>query len=189
MAVGSIAQQISRQRSAISGGIGIEGDKKLMHLLSRLPDQVFARVVGKATAKAATPVSRTAKRLAPKQFGILRKSIGKKTVKYRRTQTVLTYVGPRLGFKQMAPDGRYRNPVFYAHLMEGGHNIVRAGSLGQQRSAKGDRLIRAKGTGQIIGRVAAQPFMRPAYERNRAEILRIFRQELGTGIRREAGLA
>ena len=42
--------------------------------------------------------------------------------------------------------GRYRNSVYWGHIVEGGHRIVTK-------------------SGKVVGYVSAQPFMQPAFER------------------------
>jgi len=139
----------------------VTGDKQLERKLARLPDRVLNRVVRRASAKAMIPVSRSAKANAPRETGLLAKSIGRKTKVFKSGGTVQTVVGPRLGFKQMVtlPNGKtmLRNPFKYAHLVE----------FGTRHSA-------------------AKPFMRPALESNKGAIIAVYRSELASGVVREA---
>lgn len=150
-------------------GISLTGDKELIRKLDRLGKKGYRRTVAKAASKAMTPVSKTAKRLAPRgATGLLRKSIGKKSKWYSGTLVVI--IGPRKGFKRLitSKSGKARsvNPAKYAHLVELGHSIVAGG--------------------EVVGHVPARPFLRPALFQNKAKVISILRRELRAGLLLEA---
>jgi len=158
----------------------LQGDRRLMHILDNLPDKIRKKVMRPATSKAMTPVSKEAKRLASKETKTLQKSIGKKTKVYKNA--VMTVVGPRRGYKD-AETGR--NPSNYAHLVEFGHDTVKAGSKGTKINKKG-QTIKIRGSGKTISRVPPHPFIRPAMENKRSEVKSILIREVGKGIEKAA---
>lgn len=161
------------------GGVVLEGDKELERKLRALPKRVFKNVVRGATTKAMTPATKTAKRLAKGigDRGTIAKSIGKKTKTYPRTQTIVTLVGPRRGFKDTESG---HNPSNTAHLAEFGTapHVIRS-----------EKPMGPKGVFGLIVHHPGQkatPFMRPALDNNEAQILSIYRRALSDGIVRQA---
>ncbi|MCP4617177.1 MAG: hypothetical protein GY844_12190 [Bradyrhizobium sp.] len=144
----------------MANGVLLEGHGRLLRKLRRLPQTVQRRVMRPAVSKALTPVNRDAKRRAPRATGLLKKSIGKKVKVYRHSGTVWGAVGVRRGYKARMPDGRYRDPDKYAHLVE----------LGTQHSP-------------------AQPFLRPAMDANRERALAILADTVRAGLAKEAAKA
>jgi len=135
----------------------LQGHKKLLRKLQRLPDAVQRRILRPAVNKALTPINRDAKRRAPKETGLLRRSIGKKVKVYKRTGVVWGAVGIRKGYKTQLPDGSWRNPEMYAALVERGTRTTRA-----------------------------QPFLRPAMDANRERALSILADAVRAGLAKEA---
>ena len=105
----------------------LEGQKELMARLDALHTTRWGRVVRPAINAALTPINRAAKRNAPKRFGILKKSIGKKVKLYSKNRVVWGAVGVRSGFKTYIA-GRNINPRKYAHIVEFGAKPHRIGS-------------------------------------------------------------
>lgn len=170
-------------------GISLTGDKDLIRKLDRLGKKGYRKTVAKAMSKAATPVSKLAKRLAPvgkgPTRGLLKRSIGKKSKWYRGTRVVI--IGPRKGFKRtiVTRKGvRHVDPANYAHLVELGHFAVTGGKV--DRINRGTGRPASKKQGRVGGRVAAQPFLRPALFQNKENIKRILHRELRAGLLREA---
>lgn len=106
--------------------VTIEGDAKLMRRLGGIKEAVKRRILKKAVNDAARPWVKIAKSKAPRQSGLLRKSMGIKVRVYRSTGNVVAMVGPRKGFKRevVVRDRRgrkqtvMRDPIRYAHLVE-----------------------------------------------------------------------
>jgi HK97 gp10 family phage protein len=101
----------------------LTGLKDVLDRLAHLRKQTTrSKIARRALQMASTPILKTAKRLAPKETGLLRKSIGRRLKTYRRTGTVFVMIGPRYGFKQLVTlaSGKQhlRNPIKYAHLVE-----------------------------------------------------------------------
>lgn len=162
--------------------ISLVGDKELIAKLMALGPKVYKNVVSKAARRAMAPVIKTARQLAPKETGQLRKSIGVKQKKYPRNGRIVTIVGPRTGFEiTTTVDTIFgklkttRNPVKYAHLVEYG---TRAHTLA---SVDGDKLKIMSHPG-----ATAKPFMRPAFDANEQRAVSIMRSELAAGVVREA---
>jgi HK97 gp10 family phage protein len=137
-------------------GVLLEGDVRLRRKLERLETKSQKKIVRPAVNAALTPINKAAKRKASVETGLLKKSIGKK-VKTYRSGTVWGGVGPRTGFKTQMEDGRFRNPVKYAHLVE----------LGTRHSP-------------------ARPFLRPALDEQRPHALAVLAAKVRAGIEKEA---
>jgi len=140
-------------------GFGVEliGDKKLRRKLQQLAGGAQRRIVRPAVSKALTPINRAAKRRCPVETGLLKRSIGKKVKAYKWSGTVWGGVGPRVGYKKQMPDGSWRNPTKYAHLVE-------LGTVG----------------------LAARPFLRPALDTNRQKAMGILATEIRRRLEKEA---
>lgn len=137
-------------------GIKITGEKELRRRLNRLASAAQRKIVRPAVNVALTPVNKAAKAKAPVKTGTLKKSLGKRVKAYTRTGVVWGGIGPRSGFKWVDDKGHAHNPVNYAQLVE----------LGTQHSA-------------------AQPFLRPALDERKAEVLTTLNQKVNEGIQRE----
>lgn len=166
-------------------GLRITGDKALAKALHKLPSAAYNRVVRPANTKVMRPVLKIARQLVPVQFGVLKESLGIKTKTYPKKGVVFTVVGPRIGFhvpigkeiKRKAGRGEggkfesrgviklnyVRSPTKYAHLVELGH--------GGPQPAE------------------AKPFLRPAFDGQKATMLVRYKGLLRKGIEREAARA
>lgn len=167
------------------GGIVLSGADPLIAKLVELPSKVFRKGLLSASRKAMRPVVAQAKATAPRETGTLKQSIGIKIKTYPKRGTVVTIVGPRAGFG-IEYEGRKRDPVYYAHLQEGGHRVVAANTLGTRFSKKVGNLIKVKGSGAVLGRVPPRPFLQPALKSNQAVVVAILRTELAAFVAKEA---
>ena len=75
--------------------------------------------------KRASKKRTAAKREVPVDTGLLKKSIGKKVKTYRQDGVVWVAVGPRSGFEEHIDGVVVKNPVKYAHLVEGHNPFMR----------------------------------------------------------------
>lgn len=179
----------------MSAGFGIDGKftgvADVMRRLRALPDKLQRKVKRKALEKATKPTLLAARRLAPKESGLLKKSVARKTATYKASGTIVAMIGPRRGMKRMVTrEGRrwprYADPVHYAHLAEYG---TRPHALG-----KGSRLARvgpgaAKAAAARAKRLARwQAELRKATNPARHYQLqqRIAKQQAAEAARREA---
>lgn len=123
-------------------------------------DQLERRGMRDALLKAATPMVKKTRQLAPKKTGALRKSISKKGSTNPAKQSAEVKIGPRKSF-------RFKNqkPIAYAHLVEFGHIAKTPG-------------------GSIAGFVAPRPFMRPAFEAEKAGAQKKYAAEVSNAIHR-----
>ncbi len=163
-------------------GLKISGDKALAKALHKLPTAAYNRVVKPANAKVMRPVLKVAKQLVPVEFGVLKESLGIKTKTYPKKGVVFTVVGPRIGFhvpigKEIkkpsvrGAGGKFesggvktlnyvRSPTKYGHLVELGH--------GGPHPA------------------AAHPYLRPAFDGQKATMLVRYIALIKQGMEREA---
>ncbi|QNN24337.1 hypothetical protein HED60_19355 [Planctomycetales bacterium ZRK34] len=99
-----------------------QGDRELLKTLKRIRDYNYLESGLYASVKAgAKPIIASAKALAPRRTGQLRRSIGVKTKAYTRNETVVGVIGPRSGFATVDDNGNRIDPNKYAHLVELGH--------------------------------------------------------------------
>ena len=97
--------------------VDLRGHKKLQRKLAELDIKALQKIARKATSKAMTPVAREVRRRAPREEGVLRKSIGKRTKVSKKSGSVSSVVGPK-GSNYLAKNGR---PSNLPHLLEFGH--------------------------------------------------------------------
>jgi HK97 gp10 family phage protein len=165
--------------AAVSGiKIDVAGLDALKRRLEALPRAVRNRVVRKAVNAGSTIVLQAARRKVPVRSRVLKKSLGRKN-KTLKTGYV-SIIGPRRGHRTQTASGRPYDPVFTAHLVEGGtkpHQIT-------IRQRKGKTLARP----QVIRHPgsAAQPFMKPALDDNRAAVRNAIAAKMREGIEQEA---
>lgn len=149
----------------------VEGLKELDAMLSQLSKSMAKTVLRNALKKAGAPVRDAAAALAPVDDGELASSLAvspklKKSQKpggYRDRTAVNVYVGP---VAKIAP---------HAHLVEFG-----TGPRALKKSRKiyldnGWVTLRA---GQSVGQMPAKPFMRPAFDATKQQMLNILVKEI-----------
>jgi HK97 gp10 family phage protein len=103
----------------MSASFEITGLKELQKRLATLPDRVQRKAMRPAVSAGATMIVRAQKSKAPRESGLLKKSIGKKIVTNKKTQSVTAVIGPR---KSVTGEykGKLRKPSRYAHLADKG---------------------------------------------------------------------
>jgi HK97 gp10 family phage protein len=165
-AVGARAGETTMSRPVVE--LKLDGGPQLRRALAELRGATQRRIVGPAANKAMTPINRAAKRNAKSvgDTGLLAKSIGKIQRTYKRAGVVMTIIGARKGFRQVI-NGKPRDPSLYAHLVEYG-----TAPHGSHPGA------------------APKPFLRPAFDANKAQAQRIFvrtvRERLDAAARKAA---
>ena len=191
------------RKASMYGRFDLTGDVELIQKLNTLGDRVYKKVLSLASSRAVKPVIDTARRLAPKETGLLKKSIGTKQKKYPKNGVVVAIVGPRTGFAQDVvvdtPYGKMksrRDPAKYAHLVEYGtrahstaalsNNKIRPNKSGEVSEENRLGFAIAMQGGDNHPGATPKPFMRPAFDANTNRVIAIFRQELAAGVRREA---
>lgn len=152
--------------------VRVIGDKALKRALEELPMNAQKRVMRKAVTYALTPMNTAAKRFAPVETGLLKRSIGKKVKQYRTKGVTWGGVGARKGFGVSVEKGgsaeikigkkrvvvtKSKDPVFYAIPVELGHG----------------------------GKVGSR-FLTRAYESTRDVMMRRLADNVEQGITREA---
>ena len=147
MAKGSFAPDVT---------IKLEGVQQLLKNLEQFSQTIQRRIVRKAVSAGSTPMLQAVKAAAPRETGLLKKSIGRKVKTYRNSGVVLVIIGPRSGFRTVIDD-KPRNPLMYAHLVEFG-----------------------------TSKAPAKPFMRPAFQAMKQTAQNIIRQKLAEEIEKEA---
>src|SRR6185369_7962783 len=146
----------------------IDGLGEVLGKLRSLRDSMQRRVLRTAVTKAARVAAKAAKAKAPKDSGLLKKSIGSKVVTYPATNTVVAIIGPRKGFKQqvtgkVSGQTRTEDPALIGHLLEFGRKAVRVKS----------KKVLSDGSvvyGREVREVAPKPFLRPALDSSKSEM-------------------
>lgn len=121
----------------------ITGIKELTRALDKLPDELRKGADRRVLAAGAKPIVKAARAKAAKSSGLLRKSIGQNVKKMKGEYTAR--IGPRKGMGAMVVRNGvqvYSNPTQYAHLVEYG-----------------------------TSHSAPQPFVRPAVESSKSEVV------------------
>lgn len=139
----------------------LQGAKELERTLEQLGKTFTRRVLRKALRRAAQPVLAEARRLAPVGDTVGKKKLVR-TIVIRDKLTRAQKRHARRGIPPGAVTMFVGSTSPKAHLVEFGHLLVRG--TGDDR--------------EVIGHVAAHPFMRPAWERNKGRVLALFRQVL-----------
>jgi len=183
----------------------LTGTAEMERKLRLVEQNVRKKVVGAALRKAAKPLieaaRRNAKVAAPggKRYGGLSRSIGSVIRNYQRV--ILCVIGP-MKDREYTREGKKEVPAKIAHLVEFGHRIAVGGQL-QPLVPKGwtpelvwsrvqktmvfkhgapRRLRAGKPVGKQKGTVPGYPFMRPAWDSQRATAQSVFEQEFSAGI-------
>lgn len=140
-----------------AGLLGITGDRKLLRTLAKFSAADQRRLVRRPMSAALTPINKAAKRNAPKDKKNLSKAIGKKVKVY--PGVIWGAVGIRTGEK-------------YSYIDEDG-NVHKPANYGP---------LRERGTQHA----AADPFLRPAFDQERAGAVRILGRKTWENIEKEA---
>jgi HK97 gp10 family phage protein len=143
----------------------IDGVKDMLAALDGLKKAVRNRILKRAVNKGIKIILKAAKGRAPRESGLLKKSLGSKVKVYRSSGVVVGIVGPRKGFKgevvrkkgRWFPVSVYSDPVRYAHLVE----------LGTSHAP-------------------AKPFLGPAVTGSRAAIRNAMAEEIRKGLEAQA---
>lgn len=162
-----------------------EGVSELYRALKDADVKLAKKTMKKAITQGNKLILKDAKAFVPTQTKTLKKALGSKVKVMKGGGVVVGIVGPRKDAKGKPPKYRrkvkvttrygmkemYRNPVKYAHLVEKG---TRPHTLG-----KGSTLNRKTSRGTVIPLVqrgnkhpgaVPKPFLRPALEKNRAQV-------------------
>jgi len=171
----------------------LEGAGELIRELENLPGKIVRRVMRNALRKAGGFFADAAQSRVPSETGLLRQSIGLSKPKwYASSGTMFVAAGPRRGYRRavsrtarglrfLGPraseaaeklGASIRNPVHYAHLVEGGRKSF-IGHFGRATF--------------VNPAVPARPFMARAFAATKAAMEITLRSELAAGIEREGG--
>jgi HK97 gp10 family phage protein len=132
----------------------ITGDRELNRMLRRLALKDGKKVVRAAARKAIKPVQLSAKQLAPKDSGQLRRAVKVRALpRSRRRVGVRVTIGERF----------FTGDQFYGSFQEWGWKTGKRGSANRR---------------QIPGK----HFLREAADSNRAKVIAIYRREIRKGI-------
>lgn len=147
----------------------LEGLKEVAESLNQFTDGVARNITSRSLAEAAEPMAKAARALAPKRSGELRESIAASTRaeikgRLRNKNLRFAFVGPSYSKfdKHYAP---------HAHLVEYGTGA------------------RYHKDGKYVGQAPAQPFMRPAFDQYKQEVVVRFRDILIVEVERAAARA
>lgn len=152
------------------------GSDALIRRLNFLDLKIKKKIAGAVLNRAATPVLTAARRGAPEQTGLLKKSLVKISRSYRGGEMNLVVIGPESKFKGTGMvDGRpvKRWPAKTAHLVEFGTKPHRQPKHWWFRN-----------TGHPGA--TAKPFLEPAFESTKAQVEQIIETQLRERIEREA---
>lgn len=144
--------------------IRIEGLDELRDVLTRtLPENLRGKAVQATLAKAAAPIIRAAKALAPVDTGRLRRAI----YSFRNRQSTRTYESRLISVRRGNRAAKTNRDAFYWKFVEFGHLT--------RRSKEGPPTF-----------VPPKPFMRPAFEGQKYTALQIIQDQMRAQIERVA---
>lgn len=163
------------------------GAEELRYVLKELGPKLDKKLSAKALRKGASPILKAARKNARK-LGTrgerqLAKSMGIRIKRYTARGITYAAVGPRW------PQGAH------GHLVEFGHRTAKRGTGTLARVVKPGARARTNtiskvtgeaGGGVVGGFVPAHPFLRPAYDANKAQAQALMAQEFAAGVEREA---
>lgn len=150
--------------------IELAGDREIQRALSRMNREVHKKVLRASIRSAMAPARKASKAMIPVDSGALRDSM-KISIKALPPFVMVGKLWPDkklvVGFlpTDNISSGQKRRPIKYAHLVEGGHDVVRGG--------------------RVIGHVPPQPFIRDAFEQTKFEQVRRFKKSFLRGAQRE----
>jgi HK97 gp10 family phage protein len=150
--------------AAVTDEIRIEGLSELRDtLINKLPEALRGRATQGALAKAAAPIIRAARALAPVDTGVLRRAI----YSFRNRQSTRTYESRLISVRRGKRHAKTNRDAFYWKFVEFGHLT--------RRTKEGPPTF-----------VPPRPFMRPAFEAQKLNALRIFQEQLRVQIEKVA---
>lgn len=148
----------------MSVDVKIKGLDQLANGLKSLPNKLARRVLNKAMKKGAQLLADVTKEKTPVDTGALRDSIAVKLKKVSNVETQAI-----MGSHEKEKDG-----VYYAHMVEyGGKYVIKARGL--DKGKKKGRVIAA-------GSIKAQPFMRPAFDSSKDQVIDAISKEIEAGV-------
>ena len=160
----------------MSNQVKITGLRETNARLRLLPTIVANRVVTKALRKAATPMLRQARAMAPKKTGNLKKNIVLKSFTYRRYEWRKgVLIGIRQKAKVEGQTARELNDAFYGKFHELGYFAGKRKSHQRANAGKRRRALTSAHSGHTW--VPARPFMGPAYQAKKMTFVRDFHSE------------
>ena len=157
----------------------LEGLEELDAALDALGEELKSEVLTDALRRAAQPLLDRAKQLAPRSDDPLQKRHLADSIKTsrrggKRARLLLSVSGAAsILAGPSAPHG---------HLVEFGHAIV-VGGKASARLTRRD-LRAGKKAGTTIGHVPAHPFMRPAWDSTREEVVNSIKRQIGEALER-----
>lgn len=173
--------------------VKVEGKENLAARLLQLPQEIADKITKKAFDQIGKEIVDAARSKVRKRSKALARSLGYKKKTYQKTNVVLI-IGPRKGMIKEYK-GQKLNAAKYAHLVEYGHRIVPRGSGKTSREARanlraavrqGSRLREGQALGKLnsvtAGNVPPMPFLRPAFEQNKARLVNIIADAINEAI-------
>ena len=158
--------------------IEIVGKKQIAKKLKALSGKVAGSIARRSGSAGARVFRDEARRLVPEDSGNLRKAINVKVKQFRNRSGFHFYVAVDRG-------GKAKHDGWYAHFIEYGvqpHKIKFDDKKALKLSASGS-VLRA-----VINHpgIPAQPFMRPAFDSKRAQVVKVIGDKLWDNINKEA---
>lgn len=108
----------------------VVGLEQLKRKLAELPAKVERKVIRKAVNEASKGILKAQKSAVPVDTGTLRRSLGRKVKRSRKTKETYAVVGPRRRFTKVI-NGRKVTPTKYAHFVRPAFERAFEASKGQ----------------------------------------------------------
>jgi HK97 gp10 family phage protein len=154
--------------------------KDLDRQLKTFGQRVYKNVMRQAVRAGGMVIVKAAKAKAPTESGQTKKSFGLKIKTYISHLAVVAIIGARTGFR-IVIGKKPHDPSKIAHLIEEGHRIVVGG-----KAARIGKASKKTETGRVVGQVPPHPFLRPAVEANKSQVISAMRSKVQAGLLKEA---
>jgi len=158
----------------------IEGALEIEKALKKLELRIEKNISRRAVGAGAKVFIRAMKSLVPSNTGTLKRSIGMKRLKTRKSATVI--IGPRSGKSRQERIGKTGKTIkgsdgWYAHLVEYGTFASRTHPLSPRTKRKPRKNGMPRG-------MAPRPFMRPAFDTQQEASIKAMADAYRQGIAR-----
>lgn len=143
----------------------VTGLDRLDRKFAEWPEKLRNKAERTAARKAAKPLQQQAIQEAPKDKGVLRKSIKIRAIKRRRGQKTI-------GVRVVAGEGFFAGDTFYAGFIEFGRGVGKRTATSRRRKRELTNLSDSR------QRVPPNPFMKRAMDKTRAAVEALYSYEI-----------
>ena len=184
---------------AVPVSFKLKGADDLHRQFDKLGGTISRKIGKSAVGKAMKPVIKRAKNRTPVNTGLLKRSIGSKQYRHKKTGSIIAAVGARINIKESkltrgalsgAATGVKQRPSLYHHLVEFGSTKTATWELKPDKA----KALHIGGGGYLAGEGAfrakavhpgfrGQPHIARAFNPHKKAVTKLLMRKLWTGIR------